>query len=225
MAFFKDTPQAPSRTVRLNIVPPALHDLLTVLMRHWGIEPLLPGHDILELQADADSEQLTLVPSGGDAEQLALPVKLEELWQALQDHLFDPPRQHYRVPLRLRGALYQGAEQDEFLSISLSDAGIRIEFLRELVREEEVRVELPLDDTRVEICGKVIYCVPTRASGSMIIGLIFTNRQEGLRERLREFLIETTLRQARQQMAHHTFQDALAYLELSPESRTRLATP
>jgi len=222
MSFFKDSPLASAHTVRLKIAIPELHDLIAVLLRHWDIAPCLPGNEALEIRAAAEATQLDLVPSDGPAEALPLPFRLETLWLALQVHLFDPPREHFRVPLRIRGTLCQGSERQEFLSVSLSDAGMRFEFYRELIRDEEITLELLLDEEPLVIEGRVIYCVPPRSSGSMIIGVVYNLHQEKVKERLRDYLIEASLRQIRYQMNQQSFYSALSYLELPAASRARL---
>jgi len=222
MSFFKDTPLASSHSVKISVAIPELHDLITALLRHWDIEPCLPGREALELQVANGGSQLFLNPCDGPQETLALPFKLEELWLTLQAHLFDPPREHFRIPVRLRGTLRQGEMCDDFLSVSLSDAGMRFEFFRELARDEEVTLELPLNEGLLVIDGRVIYCVPTRNSGSMIIGVVYKLHQEPLKEQVRAYLVETTLRQVRDQMDHQSYYSALTHLALSDASRRRL---
>lgn len=222
MSFFKDTPLASTHNVKLSIASPELLDLVTALLRHWDIEPCLPDQEALEVQFSSGDTQLTLQPSDGPPENLPLPFKLEELWLTLQAHLFDPPRQHFRIPLRMRGTLCQGDMRDEFISVSLSDAGMRFEFFRELARDEDVTLEISLNGEPLVLEARVIYCVPTRNSGSMIIGVVYGLHQEPLKERMRAYLVETTLRLIRDQMDPQHYLSALGHLELCDASRLRL---
>lgn len=222
MTFFKNSPLASNRTVTLSISIPELHDLIKALLRHWDIEPCLPGQEMLELQASAGDTHLSLLPRNDAPETLTLPFKLESLWLALQTHLFDPPRQHFRMPLRLRGTLRHKGAHDEFVSVSLSDAGIRFEFFRELVRDEEITLEIPIGKTPLKIEGRVIYCVPTRNSGSMIVGVVYSLHQEQIKERIRSHLVKAALQQIGGQMERQSYLSALSYLDLSEELKTEL---
>ena len=149
-------------------------------------------------------------------------MNVEGLWLSLQKHLFEPPREHYRIPLRVRGMLYQQQQGEDFISLSLSDAGLRFEFTRELVRNETVRLDIPLGGENITVDGKVIYCVPTRKSNRMVIGVVFDYRQKEVREVLRGFLVESTLLQVRRNMDGSRFAKALDFFDLDDFSRTRL---
>jgi len=214
MTLFSEPTPLPRRSLTLRVEDPALHDFLTALLRHWRVDPRPGGERGLELRLAPGEDRLVFALDGEEIEQLALPAPLEEVWLALQRQLFNPPRRHYRIPLRLRAQLHQRGEGEPFLSVSLSDAGIRFEFYRELVRDEEVEIVLPLPEGPLRLVGKVIYCIPTRASGKMIVGVMFLGMDHATAERLRTFLATSTLQMVRPQLERAAFHRALAFLDL-----------
>jgi len=223
--FYKETQQIPCYAVKVDCAVPALRLLLEKMLSQWGISPKLPQDKTLQVQASPEKQSLCLTPPGGPKETLPFPIRTEELWLALQPHLYDPPRQHFRVPMRIRGRLQQTETPEPFLSVSLSDAGVRCEFSRELPRDSKVTLVIPLGAKSVTLLGKVIYSVPTRASDSVITGIVFTPHQEETRTLLREFLVEQTLRHVAQQINREPFLEALAYFALPDYIRTRLQNP
>ena len=222
MSFYRDTQPKQAYNVITRIDVPELEELVNTLLTQWGIVFQAGSDNDLQIDFESDSHEMVLRLQEKESERIPVPLNLESLWLCLQRHLFDPPREHYRIPLRVRGTLHHVQQREDFLSLSLSDAGLRFEFPRELIRNESVRIELPLGAEKLDIEGKVIYCVPTRSSNRMIIGVVFDHHQGEIREILRSYLVEKTLLQTRNKLEAARFEKALEYLSLHDLSRNRL---
>jgi hypothetical protein len=223
MPLFPQQPKNPSNSVSLELDDPNQRTLLENLLQQWGIT-VAPGpqEKLMNLRTDASGSGLCFDIAGRTCERLALPIRVEDLWQNLEEYLFEPPRRHYRIYIGLRGILNMDDVRDEFHTVSLSDAGMRFEFHRELIRDEKLNVELPFTNFTVSLNCKVIYCFPNHRGEGMVVGVAFDSDQHNHQVQLRDFLVKTSLARARQHLQKGVLQEGLALFDLPDATRTEL---
>ena len=172
-----------------------------------------------------DQESICLSFSHGTEDgRLGLPVKVEDLWRVLEQHFHSPPRMHMRKKVDLPArVLFRGEWRETRLS-SLSKLGTRFSSDCELVKQEQVIIELQLSGVLRQYHGQVIFSM---AEGSGAVspfqsGVVFHRQGDALRDDLHCYLITQYLSEVRDGMELQMFQEGLAFFDLAPEVRRTL---
>lgn len=191
---FLDLPQEP------------LQEVLHSLLRQWHFI-LADSPPVAGLHVTATASQgLALQTPAGLSTTLAFPLRVEELWIAVEAPFYPFPRAHIRLemdwPIHLR---VRGGIEKTRLS-SLSDRGMRFYFSRELVPEEDLEVEVELDDVVLRLQGVVIYA-QSRA-GRWEAGAIFEHVTPAERYRIRNFIVRTLMGRVRTEVGEDCFRKA-----------------
>lgn len=156
--------------------------------------------------------------------RLGLPVKVEDLWRVLEQYFHSSPRMHMRKKVDLPARVsFRGEWHDTHLS-SLSDMGTRFSSDCELVKQEQVIIEIVLDGASQQYQGQVIFSMAEGAGevSQFQSGVIFCKQDDAVRDELRCHLIRQYLSEVRDGMDLQMFQAGLAYFDLAPEVRRRL---
>jgi len=215
-----------SRTVLLQINSEGLRLFLTALLDIWqysvvtapvsGCLALLEG----SLSPPSGAEKC-LRFTNGDAhhpDQLTLPVKLETLWGALEQHFHRPPRNHLRMAVHLPASVSARNDRWEVLLHSLSDAGARFRCRRELVKGENLSLSWVFNGEVFTSQAQIIYSFPTsdNAGESYDTGVIFTSTVPSFGEQLSDQIILRYLEAVRTRVPSWSFTTGLALLDLPP---------
>ncbi len=193
---------------------PALTELLQHLLRLWDYEISSDTAEALLLAEEGRAEpmagQKVLWLSGSTGREqgrIGLPIELEKLWQTLEHHFHQPPRMHIRMKMDADVMLKVGAETVSATLSNLSDMGCRVSYRRELVRGQQVLLDLAIDGELLKIDSEVIYAIPGASTDDpeVRLGLLFAGMGKERRDRLRCFLIRRYLEQVREKHGRRAF--------------------
>ena len=112
---------------------------------------------------------------------------------------------------------FRGEWHETHLS-SLSDMGTRFSSDRELVKQEQVTIELTVCGVRQPYHGQVIFSMAEGPSENPLFqsGVVFHKQGNALRDDLRFYLIRQGLGEVRDGMELQVFQAGLAFFDLTP---------
>lgn len=229
--------QAPSATKCIALLTrrQGLDQFLEVLFRQWGylIEP--PGEAGLLLAEKGcvppDRQERVIWLSERDDiedEGLFFPLALEDLWATVESHFHPLPRSHLRLRLLLPVKALRGRGTGTAWLTSLSDAGARLLYPRELVRGEKLKVGFDLSGASFCLEGEVIYvlnCGDPENSQEVEAGIVFSAARQDERRQIREFIVRTYLEQVRSRLQPSRFAEGLASFDLADDVRRELAGP
>ena len=209
-----------------------LNQVLERLLPHWGFTLCRPedpsalflvedgcgvpaaGQDALWLSFSHKSEQ----------GRLGLPVTIESLWQALEQHFHFPPRMYMRKAVDLPARVSMRGEWHETRLSSLSCMGTRFSSDREMVKQEQVIFELATCGVMRQYHGQVIFSMAEGPEEVPVFqsGVVFQKQGDVLHDDLRYYLIRQYLEAVREGMELQAFQAGLAFFDLMPEVRRSL---
>lgn len=205
----------------------AFTQVLQLLMTHWGFD--ICHHDdptVLLLAEEgccepmAGQEVIWLSRSNeNDPGRITLPVSVESLWQTLEQRLHRQPRMHLRMAVDLAARVFLRGEWINTRLSSLSDMGARFTTDFELVKQEELQVELVVDE-EVYLCrGQIIFSMAARPAvvESFQSGVVFVGQDVKICDRLRAVLISWYLELVQDEMDQDSFQRGLAFFALAPQ--------
>lgn len=186
------------RRVELQIEMPGLARLLAAVLAVWGYEVVIDGSAaglLLVEQGGSPEKSLAVINMGkaSGCTHLALPLTLEALWLELEQRFHHPARQHIRVALNLGVGVVGRHRYDDAKLQSLSDMGGRLVYPRELVRDEGVRLRIPIDNQMFELNAKVIYCFPQGGGAEFELGVLFEGVASEVRRVLRRYIGQQVL--------------------------------
>lgn len=202
----------------------AFTDFLSSLLRHWNFEVCAAGSpDVLLLAeegcAEPDTGQravwLTRSKYQG-TDRLSLPLSVEKFWQVLEHRYHKPPRMHIRMDVEIVASVVVDDETVPVTLSSLSDMGCRFSYYREMVRDQQVFLSLPLGGEELIIDSRVIYAHHLSAANdnNVRVGLLFRGIQEDQRDKLRAYLILQFLEKVQKEIDPEHFRKALEYFDL-----------
>jgi hypothetical protein len=211
----------------------AFTQVLQRLMGRWGFDVCHSDDPTVLLLAEegccepvAGQAAIWLSRSKGtDPERISLPVSVESLWQTLEQRFHQPTRMHLRMAVDLAArVLLRGEWIDTRLS-SLSDMGVRFTTVQELVKQEQVTVELVVDEEVHQFHGQIIFSM---AGGPAAVdffhsGVVFVRQDVATCDMLRAILIRWYLELVQDGMDPQVFQSGLALFDLAPQVQQLLS--
>lgn len=221
-----DAARAGTRTVSLRIGHEGPRLFLSALLDIWQFSVLAapaPGcllltDDRQPVPAAASHVVRLALPGQHDAEALPLPLRIEELWTALETRFHRPPRHHLRMPVHLPATVNVRGGDWETLLHSLSDAGARFRLGRELASGEPLTLSWVFDGVAFAAPAQVIYSFPSGGDaggqGSYETGIIFAPVAPGFAARLRAQIVLRYLAAVRSRVPGWAFASGLTLLEL-----------
>lgn len=172
--MLEETPRTPrERCLTITDLPERVTPFFQALLGEWGYD--------VERRADG----LVLVRAGhrraretdpAEPLELSAPINMPELWSRVESRFHATPRRHIRLRCELPADLSFAGMRIESRFISISDAGGRLTFPRELIRGESGRVRFTLGGDYFDTPCEVIYVLPKREwekSPGTEIGVVF----------------------------------------------------
>ena len=210
----------------------AFTQVLQRLMGRWGFDVCHRDDPTVLLLAEEGccepvdgQETIWLSRSKGTGpERISLPVSVESLWQTLEQRFHQPPRMHLRMAVDLAArVLLRGEWIDTRLS-SLSDMGGRFTTGQELVKEEQVTVELVVDEEVHQFHGQIIFSIAGGSADTDLFqsGVVFTGQDQTTCDGLRAILIRWYLELVQDGMDPQVFQSGLSFFDLATDVRRML---
>ena len=221
------TPPFPSvKSVCLNLDDEPLRALLEALLREWGYR----------LSADPVDQPLLIIgeglaiPSGfrhiltlcrshyQDRKRLEIPLMIESLYLALENHFHRTPRNHIRIPLEWPIRVWVRGDEFETRTLTVADRGMRFISPLELAREEELKVRLERADETYHLTARAVYSLVGREIGRedrIEVGAVCTPQSKEVRESIRSWIIATYLERVRPALEPQLFAEALQHLNLT----------
>ncbi len=222
------------KNVGLRVDNPFLHQLLKALVGEWGYrltdeaadDPLLIISEGLACPADI-RHILTLSASHyQDRHRLALPLSVENLYLALENHFHRTPRNHIRISLEWPIQVKVRDQQFDTHTVTVADRGLRFVSPLELAREEEMEIHIERDDEIYDLHAKVVYSLVGReiGRGNLIeVGAVCVPQSKEVRESIRSRIVGSYLKRVRPLLDEELFREALKQLNLTQMSKA-LAT-
>jgi hypothetical protein len=205
---------------------------LSELLSSWGFEICSPDSaEVLLLSEEGLGEPLTgqkviwlTASQYQGSDRLSLPLEFEQLWQTLEHRFHRPPRMHIRMSLELPAVVSARGRVCTTALSSLSDMGGRFFCPHEMIRDEQVMVQMEVSGVRKRMDGCVIFAAPCHEEGveGFRIGVVFHGLKRDSRDDLRNFLIQRYLEAIRGRMSDAVFRAGLAEFALSPSLRQSL---
>ena len=188
-------------------------DQSVLLLAEEGCEPI-HGQKVVWLGFAHKSEQ----------DRPGLPINVELLWQVLEQHFHNPPRMYMRKAVNLLARVSLRGEWHETRLSSLSNMGTRFSSDRELVKQEQVIIELTIGGVLRRYHGQVIFSMATGPTDVPVFqsGVVFQKQGDALTDDLRCYLTRQFLEAVRDEMDLPIFQAGLAFFDLAPEVRRTL---
>lgn len=227
-------PQVQEKRLCLFIRNEAFQRVLVALLNEWrySLQEVPTASDLVLAEDGFDLPEecgpvLWLTRSRyGERGRLPLPLSIEELWSALESRFHKPPRNHIRINLQFSASVVARGERADVQITSLSDLGVRFEFLRELAPGEEIVVYMSPAGHPLALPGRVIYVVPRGdldESEKMQVGVIFDHLSKEAKDILRLFIIRAYLEKVRSGMTGTVFREGISHFNVPPEALAELS--
>jgi len=189
-------------------------ELDVLLLAREGCAVPLPGQEVVWLTASQYHGR----------DRLSFPLEFEQLWQTLEHRFHRPPRMHIRMAMELSAMITARGRVCTTVLSSLSDMGGRFFCPHEMVRDEQVTVQMEVSGVRQRYDGCVIFAAPCREAQveGFRIGVVFHGLKRELRDGLRMFLIQRYLEAIRKVLPEPVFQAGLEAFVQPPGLRQAL---
>ncbi len=207
-----------------------LRALIEALLLEWGYRltkdpadaPLLLIKDNQE-QPAGFSHSLTFSSSHyQDRHHLEVPLTIETLYLALENHFHRTPRNHMRIgvewPIHVR------VRGQEFMThtITMADRGIRFISPFELAHAEEMDICIEREDETYNLHAKAVYSINGKEIGwgdKIEVGAVCTPQSKEVRDSIRSRIIGVYLKRVRPVLGSNLFAEALQQLNLTRMSK------
>ncbi len=219
------------KNVHLCIDNNPLCELLKALLFEWGYrltdnpedDPLLLISEGLE-QPAGFNHTLTFSSSHyQDRHRLEVPLTIETLYLAIENHFHRSPRNHIRIcvdwPIRVR---VRGQQFDTH-AVTIADRGIRFISPFELAHSEEMEIYIEREDESYDLHAKAVYSIVGREIGrgdKIEVGAVCTPQSKEVRDSIRNRIIGCYLKRVRPVLGSNLFAEALRQLNLTRMSET-----
>ncbi len=214
------------KNVHLCINNNPLHELIKALILEWGYRLTdMPEDDPLLLISEGMKRPAgfrhTLIFSSShyqDRHRLEVPLTIEALYLALENHFHRTPRNHIRIsvdwPIRVT---VRGQQIDTHI-VTLADRGIRFISPFELAHAEEMEICIERDDETYNLHAKAVYSINGKEIGwgdNIEVGAVCTPQSKEIRDSIRSRIIGNYLNRVRPALGSNLFAEALHQLNLT----------
>lgn len=215
-----------NRFVQLRIGNEGSRLFLSALLDIWQFvltSTPVPGSLLLTddlLPAPSTAGHVVRLTSTGqdDTGSLPLPLRIEDLWGALETRFHRPPRHHLRIPVHLPATVHVRGSEWDILLHSLSDAGARFRLGRELASGETLTLSWLFDGVAFAAPAQVIYSFPCGGDLHQQMGyetgVIFAPTTPNFTDKLRTRIILRYLAAIRSRVPGWAFATGLTLLDL-----------
>jgi len=219
------------KNIHLCIDNNPLQELLKALVLEWGYcladnpaeYPLLLISEGLKPPGDFKHTLAFSSTHCQDRQRLAVPLTVETLYLALENHFHRTPRNHIRIcvdwPIRVRVRGREFATR----AVTLADRGIRFISPFELAQAEEMEIHIEREDEIYDLHARVVYSIAGREIGrgdNIEVGAVCTPQSKEVRESIRSRIIGNYLKRVRPVLGSNLFAEALRQLNLTRMSAT-----
>ncbi len=214
------------KNIHLCIDNASLNELLKALLLEWGYrltdnpeeDPLLIISEGLK-RPNGFKHALTFSTSHyQDRHRLEIPLTIETLYLALENHFHRTPRNHIRINLEWPVRVRVRNQQFDTNTVTVADRGIRFISPIELTREEEMDIHIEHDDETYDLHAKVVYSIMGREIGrgdQIEVGAVCTPQSKEVRDSIRSRIIGSYLNRVRPLLGSNLFAEALHQLNLT----------
>lgn len=224
MGILNSTSRRERKFVGLATRSEALGTFLSALLEEWGHQISGAPDPSALLVAEEGciagkgwSDVLCIGSTNNEGENtLVFPLSLERLWRTLESYFFKPSRCHLRINLDLNVKLKVRNRAVTATLINLSDLGCRISLPFELIKEEEMLLQLRLRNKTVLLQSRVSYVSSNHETKDSQIGLQFQRIPPEISQLLRDFIIIDYLCRVRKKVPGWVFSEGLTFFALSP---------
>ena len=209
-------PTSPRKAACLRLPHASLRRMMHSLLHQWHFSVSeVPCDNCLELSASPQpgpGDRLTVNSPATRAANLHFPLKIDQLWTAVESPFHSFPRAHIRLPIEVPVSLAVHGSLIQTSTCSLSDRGMRFYATRELVREETLEVELMLEDEIFRLNGTVIYSI--LQGGRWEAGIVFSQISAEQRQKVREFIIRNLFSRVKDDVGEDCFLHGRDFFDL-----------
>ncbi len=219
------------KNIHLCIDNIPLNALLEALLLEWGYRladnpeesPLLLISEGME-RPPGFNHALTFSSSHyQDRHRLEVPLTIETLYLALENHFHRTPRNHIRISVDWPIRVTVRGQQIETRTVTLADRGIRFISPFELAHAEEMQIYIERDDEIYDLHAKAVYSIMGREIGrgdNIEVGAVCTPQSKEVRDSIRSRIIGNYLKRVRPVLGSNLFAEALRQLNLTRMSET-----
>lgn len=219
-----------TRNIHLQIENSALLCLLEALLLEWGylLTDETESNALLIITEKLSPpahfrHRLTLSTSHYQGRnQLELPLTIENLYLAIENHFHRTPRNHIRIAAAWPIEVHASDQTFTATTITVADRGLRFVSPREFVRAEEMRISLFWEDKVFELPSRAVYSLRGQEIGrgeQIQVGVVCTPRDRSIREDIRSRIIGQYLQRVRPVLGSNLFAEALRQLNLASMTR------
>lgn len=220
-----------AKNVHVCIEEGPLNELIKGLVMEWGYRLTdNPEEDPLLLISEGKEQPAgfkhTLNFSSShyqDRHHLEIPVTIETLYLALENHFHRTPRNHIRINLEWPIRVSVRDQQFKTTTVTISDRGIRFISPLELAREEEMDIHIERENEIYDLHAKVVYSIAGKDIGRgdwIEVGAVCTPQSKEVRDSIRSRIIGNYLKRVRPLLGGDLFAEALRQLNLTRMSET-----
>ncbi len=214
------------KNVHICVENTPLYELLKVLLTEWGYrltdnpedDPLLIISEGLPHPAGF-KHRLTLSSSHyHDNHRLEVPLTIETLYLALENHFHRTPRNHIRINMEWPIRVKVRGQQFDTSTLTIADRGIRFVSPIELAHEEEMEIHIEREDETYDLHAKAVYSIMGREIGRgdrIEVGAVCTPLSKKDRDSIRSRIIGSYLNRVRPILGSNLFAEALHQLNLT----------
>lgn len=222
------------KNIHILIDNEPLQELLRALLTEWGYRltyiaeenPLLIISEGIKPPAGF-SHSLTFSHSHyQDRHRLEIPLTIETLYLALENHFHRTPRNHIRINMEWPLRVKVRDQQFKTHTVTVADRGIRFISPFELARKEELELSMECEDETYNLHAKVVYALSGKeiGRGDLIeIGAVCTPQSKEVRESIRSQIIGNYLKRVKPILGNELFAEALQQLKLTRMSEAMVS--
>jgi len=219
-----------TKNIHLQIDNSALQAILEALLLEWGYqltdatepnalliitEKLVPPESFLH--------RLTLSASHNQGRnQLELPLTIENLYLAIENHFHRTPRNHIRIAAAWPIEVSAIDQTFSTTTVTIADRGLRFVSPREFVRAEKMHIYLSSEDKVFDLPSRSVYSLRGREIGrgeEIQVGVVCLSKDRAIRDEIRSRIIGQYLKRVRPVLGSNLFAEALHQLNLTRMTR------
>jgi|GEM_PF-1816818 len=218
------------KNIHLWVDNSALQAILEALLLEWGYQltdATEPNALLIITEKLVPPEhfrhRLTLRASHYQGRNhLELPLTIENLYLAIENHFHRTPRNHIRIAAAWPIEVYANDQTFSATTITVADRGLRFVSPREFFLAEEMRIYLTSEDKVFELPSRVVYSLRGREIGrgeEIQVGVVCLSKDRAIRDEIRSRIIGQYLKRVRPVLGSNLFAEALHQLNLTSMTR------